>query len=408
MGPWWTFLLRAGVDSYDYVRNTVEAMVLVMSDADPSAAASPDCAVRSVTGRVGLVGPLPPPAGGMAGQCQQLLDLLSADGIDVCLVQTNTPYRPRWIEKVAVIRAMFRLVPYLFRVDRLCRSVDVVHLLANSGWAWHLFAAPVVWIARLRGTSVIVNYRGGEAERFLSDAPFWVPVTLRSADACIVPSGFLEAVMARFGVPSSVIPNVVDLSRFRPREGREVRDEKHVIVTRNLEAIYAIDDALHAFQRVCVRLGKVRMTVAGEGPELGRLEDLARELGIAEKIFFAGRLSRDRMADLYRSADVMLNPSTVDNMPNSLLEAYASGVPIVSTDVGGIPFIARDDDTALLVPARDTQSMARKLISVLTDPVLAARLARNGLEEARRYSWEMVGPQWRRLYECFSTQNERL
>jgi glycosyltransferase involved in cell wall biosynthesis len=378
-----------------------------MSPATPTEAGATAQRVKTRTLRVGLVGPLPPPAGGMAGQCQQLRDLLTADGLELRFVQTNAPYRPRWIERVKGIRAVFRLLPYLVAVDRLCRSVDVVHLMANSGWAWHLFAAPVVWIARMRGTAVIVNYRGGEAERFLANAPRWVPATLRAADACIVPSGFLEDVMMRFGVPTAIIPNVVDLGRFRPPEVRAARHDKHVIVARNLEGIYAIDDALRAFERLVRRLSGVRLTVAGEGPERERLLALAQELGIAQKVTFAGRLSRDEMAQLYRSADVMLNPSTVDNMPNSLLEAYASGVPVVSTNVGGIPFIARNGETALLVPARDVEAMAACLHSVLTTLPNAENLVRNGLQEARRYVWEQVGPEWVRLYTRCSSARER-
>jgi glycosyltransferase involved in cell wall biosynthesis len=354
--------------------------------------------------RVGLVGPLPPPAGGMAGQCQQLQNLLRAEGVDVSLVQTNAPYRPRWVERVRGVRALFRLLPYLAAVDRLCREVSVVHLLANSGWAWHLFAAPVIWIARFRGTAVIVNYRGGDAERFLARAPRWVPSTLRSANACIVPSGFLQQVMERFGIRASIIPNVVDLSRFRPREGSKCPANKHVIVTRNLESIYAIDDALRAFQRVAARLGAIQLTIAGEGPERERLLQLSETLGIAGKVRFPGRLSREEMAELYRSADVMLNPSTVDNMPNSILEAYASGVPVVSTNVGGIPYIARDGETALLVPARDVEAMASSLESVMTDEDVSARLARNGLQQASRYTWGEIGVQWLRLYECCAAE----
>ncbi len=350
--------------------------------------------------KIGLVGPLPPPAGGMAGQCQQLHDLLRADGIDVSLVQTNAPYRPKWIERAKGIRAFFRLLPYLVAVDGLCRKVGVVHLLANSGWAWHLFAAPVVWIARLRGTAVIVNYRGGDAERFLACAPQWVASTLRSANACIVPSGFLQQVMERFGIRAEIIPNVVDLSRFRPREGRADTVDRHVIVTRNLEGIYGIDDALRAFQLVAARVSAVRLTVAGEGPERERLLRLSEELGIADKVRFPGRLSREQMAQLYRSADVMLNPSTVDNMPNSILEAYASGVPVVSTNVGGIPFIACDGETALLVPPRNFEAMAERIVAVITDERVATRLAQSGLAQANRYTWGEIGTQWLRLYEC--------
>ena len=110
--------------------------------------------------RVLLVGPLPPPAGGMANQTQQLSRLLEAEGISARLVKTNAPYWPAWIARVPLVRALFRLVPYISRLWRSLPGVDVVHVIANSGWAWHLFAAPAIQIAKARRRPVIVNYRG--------------------------------------------------------------------------------------------------------------------------------------------------------------------------------------------------------------------------------------------------------
>jgi len=132
--------------------------------------------------RLVIVGPLPPPSGGMANQCRQLLGLLEGEGADVELVRTNAPYRPGWIGRIPGIRAAFRLLPYLWALWQASGRCQVMHVLANSGWAWHLFAAPAIWIARLRGIPVIVNYRGGEAEPFFSapapmcwlcHPPFW-------------------------------------------------------------------------------------------------------------------------------------------------------------------------------------------------------------------------------------------
>jgi glycosyltransferase involved in cell wall biosynthesis len=100
------------------------------------------------------------------------------------------------------------------------------------------------------------------------------------------------------------------------------------------------------------------------------------------------------IADLYRSADAMLNPSLVDNMPISVLEAFASGVPVVSTNVGGVPFIAQDGRNALLVPPSDPQACAAALERVLTDAALAERLARVALEDAETYAWVRVKELW--------------
>jgi glycosyltransferase involved in cell wall biosynthesis len=374
-----------------------------------AAGALPRCEERSVRRcvpamlNVGLVGPLPPPAGGMAMQCLQLQELLSSEGLKVRLVQTNAPYRPRVVGRLRIVRSLFRLVPYLRDLWATAAEVDVIHLLANSGWAWHLYAAPAVWIARFRNVPIIVNYRGGDAAGFLGTAPFWVKCTLRCADSRIVPSGFLNQVFAREGIDTQIIPNVVDLDRFRPY-ARNDTTRTHVVVTRNLEPIYDIETAMRAFALLCTRVPNAALTIAGEGPERARLEALAGQLGFEGRVFFAGRLDRDRVMELYRGADLMLNPSTVDNMPNSILEAYAAGVPVVSTNVGGIPYIARDGESALLVSARDPQAMAEAAYRVVADRGLATRLVEQGLRESRRYAWSEIRGQWMGLYEALASQ----
>ena len=351
---------------------------------------------------LGLVGPLPPPAGGMAVQCQQLRCLLEAENIAVTLVQTNADYRPAWVRHLRVVRSIFRLLPYLSELWRMAGSVDLIHVMANSGWAWHLFAAPAVWIGRRRGVPVVVNYRGGDAQSFLRRAPRWVRSTLLAADARITPSEFLREVFAGCGIPANVIPNVIDLTLFHPRQGHRSDSGAHIVVTRNLEGIYDIGNAIRAFALVSARVETARLTIAGEGPELPRLQQVASELGIAEKVRFAGRLDRAAIAELYRDADVMLNPSTVDNMPNAILEAFASGVPVVTTNVGGIPYIARHEQTALLVPAHDSQAMANAACMVLEDHALALALLTQGLAEARRYTWSEVRLSWLGLYESLA------
>ena len=112
----------------------------------------------------------------------------------------------------------------------------------------------------------------------------------------------------------------------------------------------------------------------------------------------AGRIDNAQIPALYAAADVMLNPSTVDNMPISILEAFASGVPVVSTDVGGVPFIAEDGRTALLVPARDPAQMAGAMLRILQDRPLAVRLAAAARDEVKQYAWPVVRQKWLAVY----------
>lgn len=350
--------------------------------------------------RIGLVGPLPPPSGGMANQTRQLARLLEQEGIAVEVVQANAPYRPHWIGKLRGVRAVFRLLPYLLRLWRAAGRVQLFHVMANSGWAWDLFAAPAVWIAKARHVPVVLNYRGGDAENFFARALYRIKPTLRVADRVVVPSAFLQQVFGRFGLAADIVPNVVDVGRFAPRQAPGARepDVPHLIVTRNLEEIYDIATAIRAFAIVTKTWPKANLTVAGTGPERHRLLELAATLGMASRVSFVGRLDNDHIDELYRRADVMLNPSVIDNMPISILEALASGVPVVSTAVGGVPFIVEDGRTALLVPPRDAEAMAHAVLKILGDRAFAARLVSQGRESVQQYSWQNVRAQWLVIY----------
>ena len=344
-----------------------------------------------------LVGPLPPPSGGMANQTRQLAELLRNEGLAVVLVQTNADYRPRWVAGVPFLRALFRLVPYLVALWHHAGRCHIVHVMANSGWSWHLFAAPAVWIARLRNTPVIVNYHGGEAEPFLVGSARFVAATMRQTSALIVPSGFLETVFARFGMSAQIIPNVVDRRRFHnPATRRPIR--RHLLVARNLEPIYDNETAIRAFALVRGVHPEAVLTIAGSGPSAKSLGVLAESLGLRDSVFFAGRLDRDAMAQAYRDADIAVNPSLIDNMPVSILEAMASGTPVISTRVGGVPFVVTDEETGLLVPPGSPDAMAVAILRLMEDSVLYNRLADNGLVEVEKYTWPRVWPLLAEIY----------
>ena len=343
-----------------------------------------------------LVGPLPPPSGDMANQTHQLATLLEGEGCKVRVVRNNAPYRPAWIGSLRGVRALCRVIPYLVALWRGMRGVDVVHVMANSGWAWHLFAAPAVWIAALRGVPAVVNYRGGEAESFFARQFSLIRPTLLRASLIVVPSTFLQEVFARREIETTVVPNIVNLDAFHPAQ--RPPSDFHVLVTRNLEPIYDIATAIRAFAQVAREVPRARMTIAGSGPQRAELERLASELGVADRVRFTGRLDNTELPARYREATVALNPSLADNMPISLLEAWASGVPVVSTRVGGVPHMVEDGRTALLVEPRDEAAMAEAMLRLNRDAALAGSLALAGQRAAAPYAWTAVRGRWFAAY----------
>ncbi|MDR4516688.1 MAG: glycosyltransferase family 4 protein [Nitrosomonas sp.] len=342
---------------------------------------------------IGLVGPLPPPYGGMANQTRQLAALLQHENIQVELVQVNAPYRSDWIGRIRGLRAVFRLIPYLLQLWHAAGKVQLFHVMANSGWSWHLFAAPAIWIARLRKIPVVVNYRGGEAEAFFQKSFFWVKPSLDKVSAITVPSSFLKTVFGQIGYPTTIVPNIIDLSRFTVKSTENKINQKgfpHIVATRNLEAIYDNATAIHAFQNVKRAYPEALLTIAGAGPQRDMLENLVNELNLQEAVEFTGRIDNNAVAKLYQRADVMVNASLVDNMPISILEALASGVPVVSTDAGGIPYLVEHGKTALLVAKKDPAAMAEAIMQVLRNTELADNLRKNGLASLEKYTWNSV------------------
>jgi glycosyltransferase involved in cell wall biosynthesis len=169
-------------------------------------------------------------------------------------------------------------------------------------------------------------------------------------------------------------------------------------VTRNLEKIYGIDTAIKAISLLKHKFPDIQLFIAGSGPLLDELNQLVVSLELFENVKFTGKLSPDEVVELYESADIMLNPTTVDNMPNSVLEALAVGIPVVTTDVGGIPFIVSDNQTALLVDVNNPEMMANKVEQLIMDPGLYEILVLNGVKEVEKYAWDVVKHQWLDLY----------
>jgi glycosyltransferase involved in cell wall biosynthesis len=347
-----------------------------------------------------IVGPLPPPAGGMANQTAKLAELLRGEGLRVNVIQTNPAYQPAWVGKLPVLRAGVRLWQFFRTLQReLTPQVQLIHLMANSGWSWHLFAAPVIWVARRKNIPVVLNYRGGYADAFFAKSWSRVEASLRHCAVILVPSTFLQQVFARYGKDSVIVQNVLDTALFVPvaTTSRDA-DAPHVVVTRNLEAIYDVASCIRAFAVIQQQFPAARLSVAGTGPELAALQQLVSELQL-KNINFVGRLTPQQVAALYQDADLMLNGSLVDNTPNSLIEAMASGVPVVSTDSGGIPQLVTHQKDALLVPAGQPDELASAALRVLQDAVLRQGLIEAGLANAARFSWHKV---WELLQQQYS------
>jgi glycosyltransferase involved in cell wall biosynthesis len=176
---------------------------------------------------------------------------------------------------------------------------------------------------------------------------------------------------------------------------------------RNLEPLYNVACILRAFAHIQRRYPEAALIVAGDGSQRAELEALARELSL-HNTEFIGRVEQARMHELCERADIYLNSSNIDNMPGSIIEAYAAGLPVVTTDAGGIPYILKHEETGLMVARDDHEALAACALRLLEDGELAARLADNAHAACRQYSWAAVRDEWLKLYYELAHENTAL
>ena len=351
--------------------------------------------------RVVIVGPKPPPLGGMAVQGRLLQQRLGAEGLSVRFLATN-PRLPR-VLRFPGVRTIASLLVYLSRLLSSGRKGEVVHILAASGLFFHLRVAPAVLWNRFRGRRVILNYRGGLAATFFKAQWRLVAPILHRVQVVTVPSAFLKRVFAEFGVEAQVVSNVMELERF-PFRQRRMGPELKILVNRSLEKIYNIPLAIEAFRVFRETHPGASLTLAGGGSLRGEVEALVEREGI-EGVTFLGRVDHEAMPALLDQHDVSLNPTDVDNMPVSILEAFASGLPVVSTDAGGVPDLVEDGVHGLLVPKGNAPAIVQALERLVSEEGLAERLVAAGRAHGEGFRWEMVFPQLLAVYGFGSPQD---
>ncbi|QIN80343.1 glycosyltransferase [Rubrobacter marinus] len=282
---------------------------------------------------------------------------------------------------------------------------DVIH--AQYGYPTGLAALEA---GRKLGVPNLVSIQGGDGH--------WVGgccathkramlAVLGHAGALLIPTrSFADEVTEKHGTPTerfTIIPNAVDTARFAPVEGRklgEVGDGPtllyHGRVDRRKGALVLLD----AFADLARERPRVRLAVSGIGPDSDAVAGRVRELGLEDRIDLLGYASYDEVPAVYRGGDVFVSPTFAEGFSNTILEAMAVGLPIVSTRAVGVVDCLRHGENALLAEPGSAGSLASELRRMLDEAPLRARLTEQALHEVRTlYSWPSVAAEIVGVYQ---------
>jgi glycosyltransferase involved in cell wall biosynthesis len=317
------------------------------------------------------------------------------------------------VHEAGMVGAASYLVNALPLVRQLLRAnqYDAVHVFFS------LPTGAMLPFLNLRGVPVVVSLRGSDVpgydphhagvqrmHRLLKPLTRWI---WRRADRVVALSESLGRLTAHTlpGLGYAVVPNGVDLELFHPPEvARQPRPSpvRCLAVARLVER-KGLGCLIRAF--ALLERGRFQLDIVGDGPDRQALRELAAHHGLAEEIRFLGSLSRATVAERYREADLFTLPSTAESFGNVFAEALASGLPIVASQVGGIPDLVEHGHNGLLVTPGDPHSLAQAIRYLADDPQLRGEMSsRNRAKAEATLEWAQVTKRYLSIYEAVMHQ----
>lgn len=318
---------------------------------------------------------------------------------DVCEDLANRLVSLGWpvITTSRKFNRFLRLLDMLATIWYRRHEYVVAHVDVFSGPAF-LLTETVCWMLRRIGKPYSLTLRGGNLPVFARRWPWRVRRLLGSAAAVATPSRFLLEQMTPYRADLLLLPNPLDLSNYK----FVLRDRPlpRLIWLRSFHEIYNPSLAPKVVALLESDFPDVHLIMVGHDKGDGSLQamqQVAKKLGVADRITVAGGVPKAEVGDWLNKGDVFINTTNVDNTPISVLEAMACGACVVSTNVGGLPYLLENERDALLVPPDNPQAMAAAVHRALTEPRFAEWLSRNARQKAEQFDWSVILPQWERL-----------
>ncbi|MFY1594873.1 glycosyltransferase family 4 protein [Micromonospora sp. WMMD737] len=270
----------------------------------------------------------------------------------------------------------------------------------------------VLRAARTAGLPAVVSVQGGDGH--------WVG-TCCATHRHLVRAVFAHAPALLIGSPSfaaevchrhdldpgrfTVVPGATDAERFVPvaSPGR-VSDPAVLLYHGRVDARKGVLDLLDAVAKLRADTVPVRLLLSGIGPDLDTVATRITELALGDVVELLGAVPYERAHEVYARGEIFVSPTYAEGFSNTILEAMAAGLPVVSTDVVGVRDCVRPDENGLLVPAGDPAALAAAIRRLLGDPALRARLARQARDDVeRQWSWPVVAGRITAVYDGLAT-----
>jgi len=309
--------------------------------------------------------------------------------------------------------ALFDFLPYENALSStmvdviLNNDLDILHVHYAIPHASAAFMAQEIVKSKGRHIPFITTLHGTDITLVGRDKTYEPVVTFsmnKSNALTAVSEDLKNQTLEHFGVEQDirVIPNFVDLLRFQVTDKEHFKKmlapngEKIIAHVSNFRKVKRVQDVVLSFEKIRKEIDS-KLLLIGDGPERNNMELLCRELGACDDIRFLGK--QEKVEEILNIADIFMLPSATESFGLAALEAMACGVPVISSNAGGIPEINIHDQTGYLAPVGDIDQLAKYTLDLLRDEEKLAKFKSNALEQANRFKIENIVPLYEELYE---------
>ncbi len=235
---------------------------------------------------------------------------------------------------------------------------------------------------------------GGNIENRIKKSKWMANFVFENSYTNIIPSKYIASIFKKHNFETTYIPNCIDFSKYKFKIRKKIRPR--ILWLRSFHEIYNPKMAIEVLRVLNDNFNNVKLTMIGPDKDgsLKQCYELSKKYNLNHRVEFVGYLRKIEWIKIAMDHDIFINTSKIDNMPVSILEMMALGLPIISTNVGGIPFILKSRKNSILVNNNDFNSMASSIKFLIDKPEHACEISMNALKCLEPFSAELVVPQW--------------